>query len=273
MTELEIINKSVEIIRSKTDIIPEVGLILGSGLGDYADQIENPVIIPYSELPEFPVSTVFGHAGQFVIGEHKGKKVIAMQGRVHYYEGYTQRQITLPTRIMKKLGIQKLILTNAAGGVNRSFKPGTLMLISDHINYSGQNPLIGSNMDEFGPRFPDMSNVYTKALRARIKEIAKEENIELEEGVYMMFTGPSFETPAEIRMAAVVGADAVGMSTVPEAIVAAHSGIEVVGISCVTNLAAGILDQKLTHEEVMEVATMVKSKFVRLIDAILEKAI
>lgn len=273
MTELEIINKSVEIIRSRTGIVPEIGLILGSGLGDYADRIENPVIIPYSELPEFPVSTVFGHAGQFVIGELKGKKVVAMQGRVHYYEGYTQRQITMPTRIMKKLGIQKLILTNAAGGVNRSFKPGTLMLISDHINYSGHNPLIGANMDEFGPRFPDMSDIYTKAIRERVKACAKELDIELEEGVYMMFTGPSFETPAEIRMAAAVGADAVGMSTVPEAIVAAHSGIEVCGISCVTNLAAGILDQKLTHEEVMETAAMVKSKFVCLIDAIIEKAI
>ena len=271
MTEMEIINKSVEIIRAKTALVPKVGLILGSGLGEYADAIENPVFVPYSELPEFPVSTVSGHAGRFVIGEHKGQTVIAMQGRVHYYEGYSQRAITMPVRIMKKLGVETLIITNAAGGVNKSFKPGTLMLISDHINYSGYNPLIGPNLEEFGLRFPDMTYAYPKDLRDKVKNTARDAGIELEEGVYMMFTGPSFETPAEIRMAACVGADAVGMSTVPEAIVAAHCGIKVLGISCISNYAAGIVDQPLSHLDVTETTERVKHTFKELIDLILEK--
>ena len=273
MTELERIESCAEIICSRTGIVPETGLILGSGLGDYAEKIENPVMIPYADLPGFPVSTVQGHAGRFVIGECRGKKVMAMQGRVHYYEGYAQKDIVLPVRIMKKLGVNRLILTNAAGGVNRSFKPGTLMLISDHINYSGFNPLIGENLEAFGPRFPDMSRVYTAELRERVKKCAAAKGIELEEGVYMMFTGPSYETPAEIRMAACVGADAVGMSTVPEAIAAAHCGIQVLGISCITNFAAGILDVPLCHKEVMETADRVKETFRKLVDIILEEVV
>ena len=267
--EQKIIQDAVQIIRDRVDFDAEVGMILGSGLGDYADRIENAVKIPYSAIPNFPVSTVAGHAGQFVLGTCKGKKVIAMQGRVHYYEGYTQKEITLPIRIMKRIGVGKVLLTNAAGGVNRSFAPGTLMMIRDHINYSGSNPLIGRNFEEDGPRFPDVSRVYQKELRQRLKVLAEQEGIHLEEGVYMMFSGPCYETPAEVRMAGIVGADAVGMSTVPEAIVCAHCGIPVLGISCITNYAAGILDQPLSHQEVVETAERVKSTFEKVVDLVL----
>ncbi len=265
------IEQAVSYIRSMTDFQPEIGMILGSGLGDYAGQIENPVCIPYSGIPEFPVSTVAGHAGQFVLGERLGKKVIVMQGRFHYYEGYSQRQLTMPVRIMKRLGVDRLVITNAAGGVNLSFHAGTLMMISDHINYSGGNPLIGSNLDEFGPRFPDMSKVYDQPLRQKLREEAKKVGIRLDEGVYMMFSGPNYETPAEVRMARVLGADAVGMSTVPEAITAGHCGMRVLGISCITNMAAGVLDAPLRHDEVVETANRVRADFVRVLDVILQK--
>ena len=197
--EIKIIEDSVRIIRERTDFEPEIGMILGSGLGDYADKIENPVKISYHDIPDFPVSTVAGHAGQFVLGTCMGKKVIAMQGRVHYYEGYSQRLITLPIRIMKRLGVKKVLLTNAAGGVNRSYEPGTLMVIKDHINYSGSNPLIGPNFEEDGPRFPDMSCVYDAGFITCLKEKAQENGIHLEEGVYMMFSGPNYETPARVE--------------------------------------------------------------------------
>lgn len=271
MKDMEMIKACVAAIREKTSFVPEIGLILGSGLGDYADRIQDAVVIPYSELPGFPVSTVQGHAGQFVMGTLMGKRVIAMQGRVHFYEGYSQRQITLPVRIMKQLGVEKMVLTNAAGGVNKSFKPGTLMVIRDHINYSGSHPLVGENLEEFGPRFPDMSNVYSSSLRRKLMEAANEAGVELKEGVYMMFSGPSYETPAEVRMAGILGADAVGMSTVPEAIVCSHSGIPVIGISCITNMAAGILDQPLDHKEVVETAAMVKREFIKVLDLILSE--
>ena len=267
--EQKIIQDAVQIIRDRVDFDAEVGMILGSGLGDYADRIENAVKIPYSAIPNFPVSTVDGHAGQFVLGSCKGKKVIAMQGRVHYYEGYTQKEITLTIRIMKRIGVRKVLLTNAAGGVNRSFAPGTLMMIRDHINFSGSNPLIGRNFEEDGPRFPDVSRVYQKELRQKLKVLAEQEGIHLEEGVYMMFSGPCYETPAEVRMAGIVGADAVGMSTVLEAIVCAHCGIPVLGISCITNYAAGILDQPLSHQEVVETAERVKSTFEKVVDLVL----
>ena len=273
MKDMEMIQKCVKAIREKTDFVPKIGLILGSGLGDYADRIENKVCIPYGDLPEFPVSTVAGHAGQFVMGTIHGKNVIAMQGRVHYYEGYTQRKITLPIRIMKCLGVEKMVVTNSAGGVNTDFKPGTLMLIGDHINYSGSNPLLGENMDEFGPRFPDVSDVYSKEIRAKVKTLAKERGIDLAEGVYMMFSGPCYETPAEVRMARAVGADAVGISTVPEGIVCAHIGIPVLRISCITNHAAGILDQPLNHEEVIETAARVKDTFVKVLDLALTEVL
>ena len=263
---METITNAVQKIRTFTSAEPSVGLILGSGLGDYADSIENPAVIPYSEIPGFPLSTVQGHAGRFVIGERQGKTVIAMQGRVHCYEGYTPQQVTLPVRIMKLLGVKTLILTNAAGGIDKDFAVGALMMITDHINYSGLNPLTGANLDEFGVRFPDMSQVYSPDLRGKLKAAALANDIHLREGVYVMFAGPSYETPAEIRFARTMGAAAVGMSTVPEAIAARHSGMEVLGLSCITNPAAGILDQPLTHAEIIETTNRVHGTFVTVLD-------
>lgn len=248
-----------------------IGLILGSGLGAYAERLENVRTLSYAEIPGFPVSAVPGHAGRFVVGERFGKTVIAMQGRFHFYEGYPQAMLALGARTMRRLGVERLLLTNAAGGVNLSFAPGTLMAISDHINFARVNPLIGANDDDFGPRFPDQSNVYDRDLRAALLRTAEEIGVEVREGVYMMFTGPCFETPAEIRMARALGADAVGMSTVPEAIAATHCGMRVLGISLITNMAAGILDQKLTHEEVQETANLAAQRFERLVDAVLER--
>ncbi|MBA9027269.1 MULTISPECIES: purine-nucleoside phosphorylase [Bacillaceae] len=267
----EKIEKAASFIKEKFQDTPEIGLILGSGLGVLADEIENAVKIPYSEIPEFPVSTVEGHAGQLVLGELSGKKVVAMQGRFHYYEGYPMELVTFPVRVMKLLGVEKMIVTNAAGSVNESFVPGDLMLITDHINYTGTNPLIGPNDERFGPRFPDMSEAYSKQLRAKAKEIASTLQIDTKEGVYLGFSGPTYETPAEIRLARVMGGDAVGMSTVPEVIIARHSGIEVLGISCITNMAAGILDQPLSHEEVIETTEKVKSSFMSFVKEIVKQ--
>ncbi len=249
---------------------PTVALILGSGLGDYANTLEDPVRIPYSDIPNFPQPTVEGHAGAFVFGRKQGMDVVVLQGRVHYYEGLSMQEITLPVRVLVALGVKTLVLTNAAGGINLSYNPGTLMLISDHINFSGANPLIGKNLDKFGPRFPDVSDLYTAALREKIKKQAAENQIPLEEGVYLMCSGPNYETPAEIRAFRTLGADAVGMSTVPEALVAGHSGMAVVGVSCITNMAAGVLPVKLSHKEVMETADRVHDLFQRLVDIILE---
>jgi len=246
----------------------KIGLILGSGLGEYAERIESKRIVNYADLPGFPKSGVEGHKGRFVIGELSGKTVVCMQGRFHYYEGYPQSQIAIPVRVMKRLGVEKLLLTNAAGGVDLSFSPGDLMLITDHINFSGSHPLIGPNDDDFGPRFPDQTNVYDRDLRARVRAAADETGIKLREGVYMMFSGPTFESPAEIVFARTVGASAVGMSTVPEAIAAAHCGVRTVGISLITNMAAGILGQPLTHEEVQETALLASEKFTKLVDKI-----
>ena len=248
-----------------------IGLILGSGLGGYAGRLEHVRTLSYAEIPGFPVSAVPGHAGRFVVGERFGKTVIAMQGRFHFYEGYAPAMLALGVRAMRRLGVETLLVTNAAGGVNLSYRPGTLMAISDHINFARVNPLIGENDDGFGPRFPDQSRVYDPALRAGLLRVAKEEGVDVKEGVYMMFTGPCFETPAEIRMARTLGADAVGMSTVPEAIAATHCGMRVLGISLITNMAAGILDQKLTHEEVQETANLAAQRFERLVDAAIER--
>ena len=264
------IHAAADYILARVDKRPTVGMILGSGLGDLADSLENKVVIPYEEIPHFPRSTVEGHAGALVVGEICGKTVAVMQGRVHYYEGYSQQLITMPVRVMKLLGVECLVLTNAAGGVNLDYKPGDLMLISDHINFSGSNPLVGGNLDEFGPRFPDASDVYTESLRHKVMAAAEKEGIELRQGVYMMFSGPSFETPAEIRMARVLGADAVGMSTVPEALVAAHCGMDVIGVSCISNMAAGILPQKLTHQEVLDTGVLVHDKFCKLVKLVLD---
>lgn len=244
---------------------PTIGLVLGSGLGILADEIQDKTIIDYHEIPHFPISTVKGHAGRLILGELEGNFVVAMQGRFHYYEGYSMEEVTFPIRVMKSLGVKLLFVTNAAGGVNKAYEPGDLMLIADHINWGFDNPLIGKNYDILGQRFPDTSTVYHKNYRDLIKNIAQESNIKLQEGTYMMFTGPNYETPAEVRMARILGADAVGMSTVPEVIVAAHSGLRVVGISCITNMAAGILDQPLNHQEVIETADKVKDLFIAIV--------
>lgn len=265
------IKTAADFILGKSKYKPEIGLILGSGLGSLADSIENPEFYDYKDLPHFPVSTVEGHAGRLVIGMLNGKCVVAMQGRFHYYEGYNFDEVTFPVRVMKLIGVETLIVTNACGAVNESFKAGDLMIITDQINFSGDNPLIGRNLDEFGPRFPDLSNAYTKDLINKAKEIANNLNIDIKTGVYMMFSGPTYETPAEIRMSRILGADAVGMSTVPEVIVAAHSGMKVLGISCLTNMAAGILDQPLNHEEVVETSTRVKETFTKLVNKVIEE--
>ena len=264
------ITAAADYIRAHTSYRPAIGMVLGSGLGDFADTLEDAVRIAYADIPGFPVPTAPGHVGALVFGKRMGHEVVVLQGRIHFYEGLSQRQITFPTRVLAALGIKTLILTNAAGGCNDAFEPGTLMMLRDHINFSGENPLIGPNLDEFGPRFPDVSDVYTAALRAKVRAAAAANGIKLEEGVYMMFSGPCYETPAEVRMAKILGADAVGMSTVPEALIAAHSGIDVIGISCITNLAAGISKQKLDHSEVLEIAARVHDTFQRLLEVILE---
>ena len=267
MTEYEkTIERAADAVRAKINALPEAALILGSGLGDAASRVEDAVRIPYRDVPGMPLPSVSGHGGQIIIGRLCGRTVAVLDGRVHYYEGYSQREVAFPVRVTSRLGVKTLIITNAAGGINTSFKPGTLMLISDHINMSGGNPLIGENLDSFGPRFPDMSAVYTPELRARLKEAAKEEGIELAEGVYVMYSGPNYETPAEIRFFRTIGGDAVGMSTVPEAIAAAHCGMRVVGISCITNMAAGTSDRRLSHAEVLESAAMVSEKLGRLVE-------
>jgi purine-nucleoside phosphorylase len=255
------IETAAHFLKNKYTGRPKIGLILGSGLGVLADEIKNPVRIPYKEIPDFPVSTVEGHAGQLVFGRLGDKEVVAMQGRFHYYEGYDFDQVTFPVRVMKELGIEVLIVTNAAGGVNEQFQAGDLMIISDHINNMGTNPLIGPNDSRMGARFPDMSEAYDKELRQLAKEVAGQLQIKVQSGVYAGNTGPSYETPAEVRMLRTLGADAVGMSTVPEVIVARHSSIKVLGISCISNMAAGILDQPLTHDEVMETTEKVRADF------------
>ncbi len=265
------VKESVEYIKNKIDDKPEIALILGSGLGDLAEEIVNPTIIPYKEIPHFKVSEVVGHKSQLVIGQLCGKCVLVMQGRFHFYEGYSQSEITYPIRVFKEMGIEKLLVTNAAGGANKNYKAGDLMIIKDHINMSGSNPLMGTNDEKFGPRFPDMSQAYSKAGVELIRQCADELSLDLREGVYMFFSGPNYETPAEVKMASILGADAVGMSTVPEVIVANHSGMEVFGISCITNMAAGILDQPLNHKEVIETTTRVKSDFSSLVKRFIEK--
>lgn len=265
------LNEAVAYIRSKTDYKPEIGLILGSGLGSIADDIEEAVVLPYSSIPNFPVSNVSGHAGNLVIGKLEGKVVFALQGRVHFYEGHSMKYITFPVRVMSLLGIEKMIVTNACGGANESYTAGTLMIIKDHINLMGTNPLIGVNLDTFGTRFPDMTYAYDRKYMDMAMEIGKELNTPVTTGVYAAFTGPTYETPAEVRYARIIGADAVGMSTVPEVVVANHSGMKVLGIGCITNMAAGVLDQKLDHSEVMETAALVHKDFVKLVKTSISK--
>jgi purine-nucleoside phosphorylase len=253
------------------DLRPRIGLILGSGLGVLADLIEDAVVLDYGTIPHFPVSTVEGHAGELLLGLVKGKPVLMMKGRFHSYEGYGPETVSFPVRVMKELGIQTLIVTNAAGGINEKYQVGDLMAIRDHLNLTGRNPLIGPNDGSLGVRFPDMSEAYSRLLRSLAHSVAEKQGLQLREGVYVGLMGPSYETPAEIRMLRVLGGDTVGMSTVPEVIVARHSGIDVLGFSCVSNMAAGMLDQPLSHAEVMETTERVKPKFLQLVLGILEK--
>lgn len=265
------IDTIVSYLKGVVPFTPDVLVILGSGLGSMAEHVENQIVVKYEDIPDFLVSTVEGHAGQFVFGDYKGKKVAMMQGRFHYYEGYSMKEVTLPVFVMRRLGVENMIVTNACGGVNLNFNPGDLMLIEDHLNFTGNNPLMGRNMEEFGPRFADMSKVYNRDLMALAEKIGKDENIELKRGVYAMYTGPSYETPSEIRAYRTLGADAIGMSTVPEAIVANYSGMRVLGVSCITNMAAGVLDQPLNHEEVIEVSARVRGSFTTLISKVIEE--
>ncbi|KAF6620220.1 purine-nucleoside phosphorylase [Paenibacillus jamilae] len=263
------IQEAADYIRAKSGISPEIGLILGSGLGILADLIQDGVSIPYQDIPHFPVSTVEGHEGELLLGTIEGRAVVMMKGRFHMYEGYGPQLTAFPVRVMKQLGIQSLLVTNAAGGVNTSYKAGDLMVISDHLNLTGQNPLIGPNDAALGVRFPDMSEAYSRRLREIAKQTATRQGFSLQEGVYAGLLGPNYETPAEIVMLRTLGADAVGMSTVSEVIVARHAGIEVLGFSCITNMAAGILDQPLSHGEVMETAEKVREQFLKLVLAII----
>lgn len=269
MVDLNKIQEASNFINNKLTKQPEIGLILGSGLGVLGDKITNPIIIPYESIPHFPVSTVSGHAGQLISGELEGKHVIAMQGRFHYYEGYSLEQVTFPVRVMKALGVGDAIVTNAAGGMNQSFEPGDLMLITDHINNMGINPLIGENQSTFGVRFPDLSEAYNQSYIELAEKCADELEITVKKGVYVGNSGPSYETPAEVRMLRQLGGDAVGMSTVPEVIVLRHAGIRVLGISCISNMAAGILDQPLTHREVIETTEKARENFLNLVKKVI----
>lgn len=264
------VEEVIEAMRAKTGKVPKIGLILGSGLGDIAEYIANADRISYHALPNFPEPTVKGHKGQFVIGQLEGKPVIAMQGRYHHYEGYSLKQVSFPVSVMKALGIENLIVTNAAGGINTDFHPGDLMLIRDHINMLGGSPLIGPNDESTGPRFPDMSAAYNPALIDLGKKAASSLGIGVREGVYLATPGPQYETPAEIRMMRTLGADAVGMSTVPEVIAANHADLKVLGISCITNMASGILNKPLSHAEVIETANRAKEDFTRLVKKIVQ---
>lgn len=261
--------KCVQEVKKKIDFQPEVALVLGSGLGEYAREMDVKAVVAYEEIPGFPVSTVAGHQGRFLFGYVKQVPVVAMQGRVHYYEGYLITDVVLPVRLMGFLGAKKLILTNAAGGVNFSFNPGTLMVITDHIASMVPNPLIGPNMEGLGTRFPDMSEIYDRKLREIILQAGRNTGVSLQQGVYMQLTGPSYETPAEIRMCRAMGADAVGMSTACEAVAAHHMGLRVCGISCITNMAAGMSGQPLNHEEVQETADRVAEEFCRLVTGVI----
>lgn len=260
------IQEAAEALRAKlAGRSPEIGLILGSGLGDLANEIADAAVMRYEELPHLPVSTVEGHAGQFAAGVLEGKPVIAMQGRFHYYEGYPMRQVVFPVYVMKQLGVKTLIITNAAGGMNRSFQPGDLMVIQDHINWTGDNPLAGAYDPRLGVRFPDLSDVYDREYRELLKHIAAREQVRLAEGVYCGISGPAYNTPAELIMLRRLGADAVGMSTVPEAIAARHAGLRVLGISCITDMAIGEELEPLTHEQVVAVAERAKPAFQHLV--------
>ncbi len=270
MTEtFRLADAAATFLLSQTSLRPQIGLVLGSGLGAFADQLTESIRIPYAQIPSFPRSTAVGHLGQMVIGKAGDTAVAAMQGRVHLYEGYSVGEVAFPTRVLGRMGIQALILTNAAGGINLAYKQGALVVISDHLNLQGQNPLVGPNDERFGPRFPDMTQAYYKPYRGWAREAADKLGQTIHEGVYAGLLGPSYETPAEIRYLRTMGADLVGMSTIPEVIAARQMGIKILAISCVTNMAAGILDQPLDHQEVLATTTRVQADFVALLRAVL----
>ena len=270
-TEFARAERAAKFILSKTKLRPKIALVLGSGLGAFADELTGATKIPYQKIPGFPRSTAVGHTGQLVIGKVGSIEVAVMQGRVHFYEGYTAKEVVFPMRVLGRLGIRFTILTNAAGGIDLGYKQGALVVLRDHINLQGANPVIGPNDERFGPRFPDMTQAYWKQYREIALSAAKRLGIEVHEGVYAALSGPSYETPAEIRYLRTIGADLVGMSTVPEVIVANHMGVKVLGISCVTNMAAGVLTQKLNHEEVLEAGAMVRDTLVRFLRTLLPR--
>lgn len=267
----EQVEEAAAAIRARGGALPEVAVVLGSGLGDFADTLLDAIATPYHDLPHWPASRVIGHEGRLVIGTVAGKRIAALSGRVHFYEGHDLETVVFPTRVMGRLGVRQIILTNAAGGINTGFAQGALMIIDDHINLLGTNPLIGPNDERFGLRFPDMSEVYSSRLRRTADAAARATGIPVSHGVYVAVHGPSYETPAEIRAFRTLGADAVGMSTVPEAIAARHMGIEVLGISCITNMAAGVLPRPIDHTEVLETTRRVRGSFVSLLEGVIER--
>jgi purine-nucleoside phosphorylase len=267
--EFNLAQSAAEFVLARTDLRPKIAIVLGSGLGPFADELADSTFLPYAHIPNFPQSTAIGHAGQLVIGQSNGIAIAAMQGRVHLYEGYSHQQVAFPTRVLARMGIRALILTNAAGGINLAYQQGALVAITDHINLQGQNPLVGPNDDRFGPRFPDMTHAYHKPYREAALSAAGKLGVTLHQGVYAGLLGPSYETPAEIRYLRTIGADLVGMSTIPEVIAARHMGIKVLAISCVTNMAAGTTDAVINHEEVLETGRRVQRDFVALVKAVL----
>jgi purine-nucleoside phosphorylase len=258
-------------IRATCGELPQTAVVLGSGLGDFADTLLDAIATPYDELPHWPASKVIGHAGRLVIGTVAGRRLAALSGRAHFYEGHDLGTVVFATRVMARLGVRQIILTNAAGGINTGFAQGALMVIDDHINLLGSNPLVGANDERFGPRFPDMTEVYSRRLRGIADAAAKARGVPVSHGIYVAVHGPSYETPAEIRYLRTIGADAVGMSTVPEAIAARHMGVEVLGLSCITNMASGVLPQPINHDEVLETTRRVRGSFVSLLEGIIER--
>jgi purine-nucleoside phosphorylase len=271
MSYYDEVAEAASFVRQRVGRVPDVAIVLGSGLGELARRVRNAQSLPYLQIPHWPPAGVVGHAGTLVAGELCGRQVAVLSGRAHFYEGYDLRRSTFPIRVLGVLGVKTLILTNAAGGINTSFESGALMVIDDHINLVGTNPLIGPNDERFGPRFPDMTDAYAARLRVVADTVARERGIVVAHGVYAGLHGPSYETPAEIRYLRSIGADAVGMSTVPETIVARHMGIEVLAISCITNMAAGVLDRPLNHAEVMETAARVRDQFIALLEGVVER--
>lgn len=267
----ERVEEAARSIRARCGPLPDAAIVLGSGLGDFAETLLDAIATPYGDIPHWPASKVVGHAGRLVIGSVGRTRIAALSGRAHLYEGHDLGSVVFATRVMGRLGVRHIILTNAAGGINTTFAQGALMIIDDHINLLGTNPLVGPNDERFGPRFPDMSEVYSKRLRAVADEAARAEGVAVSHGVYVAVHGPSYETPAEIRYLRTIGADAVGMSTVPEAIAARHMGLDVLGISCITNMAAGVLPQPLVHDEVMATARRVRGAFIALLEGIIER--